>query len=125
MTTNTCARRGIYIENPLPDKPRAKESKDCNPLIPAIQSTGSNMPLWKAIAFAGGLVLGLYSAPLHVASSCAASSQGSGTHHCSPGAHPHRQRERGLAIEAGKAGGSKRSSTSPRLSRIRLGSRYR
>ena len=84
MTTNTCARRGIYIENPLPDKPRAKESKDCNPLIPAIQSTGSNMPLWKALAFAGGLVLGLYSAPLHVASSCAASSQGSGTHHCSP-----------------------------------------
>ena len=84
MTTNTCARRGIYIENPLPDEPRAKESKDCNPLIPAIQSTGSNMPLWKAIAFAGGLVLGLYSAPLHVASSCAASSQGSVTYHSSP-----------------------------------------
>ena len=124
MTTNTCARRGIYIENPLPDKPRAKESKDCNPLIPAIQSTGSNMPLWKAIAFAGGLVLGLCSAPLHAAPSSGGKPR-LGHPPLLAGAHPHRQRERGLAIEAGKAGGSKRSSTSPRLSRIRLGSRYR
>ena len=44
MTTNTCAKRGFYLENPSPR-------------------------LWKAIAFAGGLVLGLYSDPLHAASS--------------------------------------------------------
>jgi phospholipid transport system substrate-binding protein len=69
MTTNTGGRCGIYVENPLPDEPRAKESQDRNPLVPAIQSTGSNMPLWKAIAFAGGLVLGLCSAPLHAAPS--------------------------------------------------------
>jgi phospholipid transport system substrate-binding protein len=44
MTTNTRSRRGFYPENP-----------------PA--------QLWKAIAFAGGLVLGLYSGPLHAAPS--------------------------------------------------------
>jgi hypothetical protein len=42
MTTNTCAERGFYPENP-----------------PA--------RLWKATALAGGLVLGLYSGPLHAA----------------------------------------------------------
>jgi len=40
MTANACAERGFYPENP-------------------------SARLWKAIAFAGGLVLGLYSAPLH------------------------------------------------------------
>ena len=68
MTTNTSAKRGLYPENPPANEPCAKGSKDGNPL-PAIQSTGPNMPLWKAIAFAGGLVLGLYSDPLHAAPS--------------------------------------------------------
>ncbi len=40
MTTNACAKRGFYPEN-------------------------RSARLWKAIAFAGGLVLGLYSGPLH------------------------------------------------------------
>ena len=44
MTTNTCAERGFYPENP-------------------------SARLWKAIAFAGGLVLGLASGPLHAAPS--------------------------------------------------------
>jgi hypothetical protein len=44
MTTNACAKRGCYPENP-------------------------SARLWKAIAFAGGLVLGLYSVPLHAAPS--------------------------------------------------------
>ncbi len=44
MTTNTCAKRGFYPEN-------------------------RSARLWKAIAFAGGLVLGLYSGPLHAAPS--------------------------------------------------------
>ena len=44
MTTNACAKRGFYPENP-------------------------SARLWKAIAFAGGLVLGLYSGPLHAAPS--------------------------------------------------------
>src|SRR5262245_48527796 len=42
MTTNACAKRGFYSENP-------------------------SARLWKAIAFAGGLVLGLYSDPLPAA----------------------------------------------------------
>ena len=42
MTKNTCAERGFY-----PEYPSAR--------------------LWKAIAFAGGLVLGLYSGPTHAA----------------------------------------------------------
>jgi phospholipid transport system substrate-binding protein len=49
MTTNACAKRGFYPENPTAQ-------------------------LWKAMAFAGGLVLGLYSGPLH-----AAPSSGGGT----------------------------------------------
>jgi hypothetical protein len=44
MTTNACAKRGFYPENP-------------------------SARLWKAIAFAGGLVLGVYSSPLHAAPS--------------------------------------------------------
>ena len=44
MTTNTCAERGFYPQNP-------------------------SARLWKAIAFAGGLVLGLASGPLHAAPS--------------------------------------------------------
>jgi phospholipid transport system substrate-binding protein len=44
MTTNTRAKRGFYPENP-------------------------SAQLWKAIAFAGGLVLGLYSDPLYAAPS--------------------------------------------------------
>ena len=39
MTTNACAKRGFY-----PEYPTAR--------------------LWKSVAFAGGLVLGLYSGPL-------------------------------------------------------------
>jgi phospholipid transport system substrate-binding protein len=69
MTTNTCAKRGLYAENPLPGEGRVKQSKDGKPLITAIQSTASNTSLWKAIAFAGGLALGLYSDPLHAAAS--------------------------------------------------------
>jgi len=42
MTTNAYAKRGFYPENP-------------------------SARLWKAIAFAAGLVLGLYSGPLHAA----------------------------------------------------------
>ena len=42
MTTYTCAERSFYPENP-------------------------SARLWKAIAFAGGLVLGLYSGPIHAA----------------------------------------------------------
>jgi len=42
MTTNACAKRGFYPENP-------------------------SARFWKAIAFSGGLVLGLYSCPLHAA----------------------------------------------------------
>ena len=42
MTKNTCAERGFYPEN-------------------------RSARLWKAIAFAGGLVLGLYSGPIHAA----------------------------------------------------------
>ena len=49
MTTNACAKRGFYPENPT-------------------------ARLWKAMAFASGLVLGLYSGPLH-----AAPSSGGGT----------------------------------------------
>jgi hypothetical protein len=45
MTTNACVERGFYPENP-------------------------SARLWKAIAFAGGVVLGLYSGPLHAAPSC-------------------------------------------------------
>ena len=44
MTTNACAKCGFYPENP-------------------------SARLWKAIAFAGGFVLGLYSGPLHAAPS--------------------------------------------------------
>ena len=44
MTTNACAKRGFY--------PESRSAR-----------------LWKAIAFAGGLVLGLYSGPLHAAPS--------------------------------------------------------
>ncbi len=44
MTTNACAKRGLYPENP-------------------------SARLWKTVAFAGGLVLGLYSGPLHAAQS--------------------------------------------------------
>src|SRR5690348_5987685 len=44
MMTNTCAKRGFYPEN-------------------------RSARLSKAIAFAGGLVLGLYSDPLHAAPS--------------------------------------------------------
>jgi hypothetical protein len=44
MTANACAKRGFYPENP-------------------------SARLWKAIAFAGGLVLGAYSGPLHAAPS--------------------------------------------------------
>ncbi len=44
MTTNACAKRGFY--------PEYRSAR-----------------LWKAIAFAGGLVLGLYSGPLHAAPS--------------------------------------------------------
>ena len=40
MTTNACAKRGFY---------------------PEIRS----VRLWKAIAFAGGFILGLYSGPIH------------------------------------------------------------
>jgi hypothetical protein len=42
MTTNTCAKCGFYSEN-------------------------RSARRWKAIAFAGGLVLGLYSGPFHAA----------------------------------------------------------
>jgi hypothetical protein len=42
MTKNTCAERGFY--------PEYRSAR-----------------LWKAIAFAGGLVLGLYSGPIHAA----------------------------------------------------------
>ena len=66
MTTNTSAKRGLYRENPLANEPCAKGSKDGNPLS-AIRSTGSNMPLWKAIAFVGGLGLGMLSHPGHAA----------------------------------------------------------
>jgi len=69
MATNTCAKCGMYIENPLPDEPRAKGSKDRNLLISAVQPTDSNIFLWKAVAFAGGLVLALYSGPPHAAPS--------------------------------------------------------
>jgi phospholipid transport system substrate-binding protein len=44
MTTKTCSKRGFYPENP-------------------------SALLWKSIAFAGGLVLGVYSHPLHAAPS--------------------------------------------------------
>ena len=44
MTTNACAKRGFY--------PESRSAR-----------------LWKAIAFAGGLVLGLASGPLHAAPS--------------------------------------------------------
>jgi hypothetical protein len=44
MTTNICAERGFY--------PETRSAR-----------------LWKAIAFAGGLVLGLASSPLHAAPS--------------------------------------------------------
>src|SRR6516162_6451641 len=44
MTTNACAKRGFY--------PEYRSAR-----------------LWKAIAFAGGLVLGLYSGALHAAPS--------------------------------------------------------
>ena len=67
MTRNTCADRGTYVESPLPDEPCAKETKGRDPFIPVIPSTRSNMPLWKAIAFVGRLLLARYSAPLHAA----------------------------------------------------------
>jgi hypothetical protein len=46
MTPNTSSKRGFYPQTRPPQ-------------------------LWKAIAFAGGLVLGLYSGPLHAAPSSA------------------------------------------------------
>ena len=69
MTPNTCAERALYPENPLPNEPCAKESRDGNPFVPAIQPTVPKMPLWKAMAFAGGVVIGLFSDPLQAAPS--------------------------------------------------------
>src|SRR5712691_4835260 len=69
MTTNARAKRGLYPENPPTNEPCAKQSKTGRLVIRAIQSARTNMPLWKAVAFAGGLALGLYSDPLHAAPS--------------------------------------------------------
>jgi hypothetical protein len=51
MTTNACAKRGCHRENP-------------------------SARLWKAVAFAGGLVLGVYSGPLHAAPSSGGDANG-------------------------------------------------
>ena len=59
MTRNTFAERRAYVESPLSDGSCARKSKS----ISAISSTGSNVPLCKAIAFVDGVVLTLYSAP--------------------------------------------------------------
>ena len=69
MTTSARAKRGLYPENPPTNEPCAKQSKNGRLVIPAIQSARTNMPLWKAVAFAGGLALGLYCDPLHAAPS--------------------------------------------------------
>jgi phospholipid transport system substrate-binding protein len=69
MTANTCARRGLYAQNPLPGEQCVNQSKAGNPRIAAVRSTASNTSLWKGIAFASGLALGLYCDPLHSATS--------------------------------------------------------
>jgi hypothetical protein len=51
------------------NEPGGKAHKEVKPLTPARQPTVQNMRLWKAIAFAGGLVLGLYSDLLDAAPS--------------------------------------------------------
>ena len=53
MTTSARAKRGLYPENPPTNEPCAKQSKNGRLVIPAIQSARTNMPLWKAVAFAG------------------------------------------------------------------------
>ena len=65
MTTSARAKRGLYRENPPTNEPCAKQCKKGYPVIPAIQSAQTNMPLWKAVASAGAL--GPYCDPLHAA----------------------------------------------------------
>ena len=67
MTTSARAKRGLYPENPPTNEPCAKQCENGRPVIPAIQSARTNMPLWKAVAFAGAL--GQYCDPLHAAPS--------------------------------------------------------
>jgi len=56
MTTSARAKRGLYPENPPTNEPCAKQCKNGRPVIPAIQSDRTNMPLWKAVAFAAASV---------------------------------------------------------------------
>ena len=67
MTTSARAKRGLYPENPPTNEPCAKQCKNGRLVIPAMQSARTNMPLWKAVAFAGAL--GQYCDPLHAAPS--------------------------------------------------------
>jgi len=69
MTTSARVKRGLYPENPPTNEPCAKQIKNGRLVIPAIQSARTNMPLWKAVAFVGGLAFGLYCDPLHAAPS--------------------------------------------------------
>jgi phospholipid transport system substrate-binding protein len=69
MTTNTCAERGgFYAENP-PPKAACRAATMVTRSIPENQLTVPKMPLWKTMAFAGGLVLGMLSNSLHAAPS--------------------------------------------------------
>jgi ABC-type transporter MlaC component len=67
--TTIRAECALYPENPLLNEPCAKEGKDGNTFIPAIHPTLPKIPLWRAMAFAGGLVLGMLSNSVHAAPS--------------------------------------------------------
>ena len=67
MTINVCATVEGCVQLPSPGELCAKGSEVRDALISAVPAAGPKMPGWKAVAFAGGLVLALHSAPLHAA----------------------------------------------------------
>jgi phospholipid transport system substrate-binding protein len=66
MTTSTYAERALYREDPPPKGPN-RAARMVTRSIPERRPTLRRMPLGKAVAFVGGLVLGIISHPLHAA----------------------------------------------------------
>ena len=66
MTTSACAERTRYREDP-PAKGPNRAARMVTRSIPERHPLARRMPLWKGMAFVGGLVLGLLSDPLHAA----------------------------------------------------------
>ena len=66
MTTSTYAERALYREDPPPKGPN-RAARMVTRSIPERRPTLRRMPLGKAVAFVGGLVLGILSHPLHAA----------------------------------------------------------